>query len=121
MIDPIVKAQGVDVSILRVTNATYDAWDTLDPATMTTATETVKAIVSQNVKGWEWVDSGRIQRPACVITVPSGTDLKAEREGRADRVTINGVLFEVREVRDQTHPFTKHKKLSASLIALPKR
>lgn len=121
MIDPLVKAHGVDVSILRVTNATYDAWDTLDPATMTTQAETVKAILSQRVKGWEWTDGGRINRPTLVITVPSGTDLKADREGRADRVTIDGLVYEVREVREQTHPFTKTKKLSASLVYLPKR
>lgn len=121
MIDQVVKAQGQDVTLQRCTVPQYDANDAFDAAASTFVSETVKAIVSQNVKGWEWTEGGRQARPALVITIQSTTDLKADREGRSDRCQISGTWYEVREVRRTKHPFSGAVKLSASLTPLPGR
>lgn len=114
--DDVVAQLGEDVLHSRITAAAYDAKGAFSEAASTKADATVKAIVSQPS---ERQLPPRLQGAnAFRLTVPSGTDVKADRAGRPDRFTVRGVLCEAQEVRSDTHPLTKAKKLTVLVAAI---
>lgn len=101
--DGLVARHGESVTHSVVTTAAYDSVGAFDEAASTIATATLKAIVSQPSSREQQL---RYQGQADLrLTVPSGTDVSAQRAGRPDRFLVRGQRYEVLEVRQDKHPF----------------
>jgi len=85
---------------------------------------TVMGIVSQPDERAEQELAGRLEAGAITITVPSDTDIRADRDGGRDRIVRpdadptappEGVrLYTVIDVSDDTHPITGTRKVTVT-------
>lgn len=111
--DSLVAGHGQSMALSSITTPAYNGAGTFDEKTSTVATTTFLAIPSQprsrelplQLQGQEMLR----------LTVPSSLNVQAERPGRPDRVTWNGALYEVLEVRDDKHPMTGVRKKTVLL------
>jgi hypothetical protein len=116
--DQLVADHGRDVTHEYVTAYDLDSNGQVDPSTLTTQEQTISAIVSNPTEEDEQRVDGRLSTGARRLTVDSGLDVKADRPGRRDRITIDGELYKVVDVSDDIHPITGTQKLTVVLDRL---
>lgn len=116
--DSIVTARGEAVTLNRVTTAVYSG-GVLDEAASTIQSVATKAVVS--VPRQVEVPASAQGQEALRLTVLSSLDVRADRAGRRDRFTVRGRLYEVIEVKDDTHALrgTRKKSILLAQLAIP--
>ncbi|PSG97494.1 hypothetical protein BRD56_05415 [Thermoplasmatales archaeon SW_10_69_26] len=110
--DQLVENHGQEVTIERLVDPVKDTdWDDLlDEDESGYEQETVDAIVSRPSDEEHTVDLGQGTIARRRLTVSSATGVSEQRNGRPDRVEINGDVYEVVEVRDDEHPLASVQK-----------
>lgn len=108
--DTIVERAGEDVDHEYVTDYSLDANGQVDPDSIVTTTDTIKAIVSQPSEQDEQRFDGRLSTGALKLTVMSDRDIQGDRGGRRDQIYRDGTPYEVQEVRDDENPLTGTQK-----------
>ena len=118
--DSLIESFGEDVTLTRVIDYTTGR----DGVTgVTREFETVKGIVSSPGEEAEQRLEGRVESGMITVTVPSGTDVKADREGGRDRLVRPSVtdptappedarLYTVEDVQRDRHPIAGVDKLT---------
>ena len=118
--DSIIESFGEQVTLTRAIDYTTGR----DGVTgVTREFETVKGIVSSPGEEAEQRLEGRLESGMITVTVPSGTDVKADREGGRDRLVRPAVadptdppedarLYTVEDVTRDRHPLTGVDKLT---------
>ena len=118
--DSLIDSFGESVTLTRVTEYTTGR----DGVTgVTREFETVKGIVSSPGEEAEQRLEGRLESGMITVTVPSGTDVKADREGGRDRLVRPSVadptappkdarLYTVEDVSRDRHPMAGVDKLT---------
>lgn len=118
--DSIVAAHGELVDLVRVTAPLF-ADDSFDEANSRIETVRIPAVVSMPSEKALRAFQGRNRIPTLCMTVSSGVDVRSDRPGRPDHVRRGGILYQVEEVRNDTHPFAQLRKKTVYLAQLPGR
>ncbi len=108
--DTLVSQYGQAVTHEYVTDYSLTAAGQVDTSSVVTTTDTIDAVISQPSEEDTQRIEGRLSAGARQLTVASSVDIQATRGGRRDKITIAGDVFEVMEVRDDTHPVTGTRK-----------
>lgn len=128
--DALVQRAGETVELEIVTDYELDQNGQVDPNSVETAREEIKAIVSQPTEEDEHRLEGRLEAGSIKLTVPSDTDVAVTRGGRRDLLWRPGrkgygysyneeyggdpeaEAYEVVEVNDDQNPLTGTRKLT---------
>jgi len=108
--DRLVAEHGEDVEHEYVTDYDLDANGQVDPSSIATQTDTIKAIVSQPSEDDERRLEGRLSTGSLRLTVASDRDIRGDRGGQSDKIHRDGRTYKVEEVRDDEHPLTGTRK-----------
>ncbi len=119
--DGLVASHGESVILNRLTAAVYNPDDDLDHAASTSTNLTIKAVCSLPSEKELRSFQGRQRMPTLRLTVLHDLDILSNRNGRPDRVSRGGYLYEVEEVRNDFHPFVGVPKKTVYLVPLPGR
>jgi len=104
--DAIVDATGQTVTHEYVTDYTLTDEGQVDPNSIVTATDEIKAVVSQPSEQDTQRLEGRLSSGSLRLTVKSTRDVQGDRGGRHDRFQVGEDWYQVVEVRDDEHPIT---------------
>lgn len=118
--DSLIDSFGEEVTLTRVTEYTTGRDGV---AGVTREFETVKGVVSSPGEEAEQRLEGRVESGMITVTVPSGTDVEADREGGRDRLLRPSVtdptappegvrLYTVEDVQRDRHPIAGVDKLT---------
>ena len=120
--DTIVRQHGMEVEHEWVLDYQTDANGQVEDGSVEWASERIKAVVSDPSDRDEQRADGRLSGDSRKLTVESDVDVRANRGGRRDRITLppkgmdqlttqgDDRLFEVAEVQDDEHPMTGTRK-----------
>lgn len=115
--DAVVTARGEAATLSRVTAVVYDAHGTYSEALSTVTSTAFQCIVS--VPRQRELPPSMAGQEALRITVLSTLDVRADRPGRRDRVSVRGRTYEVIETHADKHPLTGIAKQTVLLAQLP--
>jgi len=123
MIDPdsTVSALGETLTGYRIISESYNDWDEYDESGSTWESYEVEAVVSRPGESEAILFQGQEVRLGLRLTVPSGTDIEADRAGRPDQILRGTRLYAVANVHDDRHPWTGCSKLTVDLVQYPGR
>jgi len=108
--DAIVENTGQTVTHEYVTDYQLDENGQVDPASISTDSDEIPAVISQPSEEDQQRHEGRLSTGSLQLTVKSSRDVQGDRGGRRDRFQIDGEWYQVVEVRDDEHPITGTKK-----------
>ena len=119
--DDIVSTHGETVEHEWVADAAFDTDYHLDEDASTIEAAQRQAVVSSpSDEAFKRLE-GRGSRPRFELTLPSGTDVRADREGRPDRFRIRGEYCQVEDVRRDSHLMADVEKLTVTVSGLDGR
>jgi hypothetical protein len=108
--DALVERAGETVAHEYATEYELDANGQVAPDSVETTTEEIQAVVSEPSETDEQRLEGRLSAGSIKLTVSSGVDVQRDRGGERDKIHRDGRVYEVEEVRDDSHPMTGTRK-----------